>query len=519
MTIRKDFKAEKAEPKKKKKRERTILTAAKGELKKSFSWGFFGKVALLVFGIGVFFFFVVRSGDFLREWVASFMRQKFISQFSEEGEIARTAPPEEKSSVPTAPIPVEREDEKIPEAPKPVPEKPAPFFKILPPSEVGERKDMVFSSFSDLFSGVGWLNQSETTMYHDKSVTAFTFRPLVRWTKKADVPVIPAVSRTRRCIAASCLSSDDSEIFLNGTRLELPGEVKDAKIESISIGALETRWVVGITILRAGQYEGWVYSFDGNDFLKVFGEANTPFISKYKGTFGFGGTDDEWLVIYGGYRGLGYFIREGRPFQDISSMLSYRIMDGGFDPVVIPAGEGGATRFYVSSASDGKSRLIKFFKNPAGEIAGVVDFSESIRGQFSRVTFRVTNIVGNVAVLEAAATTPSGETSGWEIIDEGFDEPSVAEVYSVNINNYPAEVRSATIAEVQMDEGNATAKFFVSNDGNTWIEAPVGKEIFFPKTDGTRLLWKVEFILSGNRSPLFSPYFDKIRIDYKVKFL
>lgn len=515
MVIKKDFKAGKAEPKKK---EHKILAAAKGELKESFSWGFFGKVALLVFGTGVFFFFVVQSGDFLQEWVTSFVRQKFISQFSEKEEVSRTAP--EEISVPAAPAaPVGREETEVPAAPKPIPEKPAPFFRILPPPEIGGKENIVFSSFSDLFSGVGWLNQNETTMHQDRSATAFTFRPLARWTKKADAPAISAASRTRRCIAASCVSSDDSNVFSNGTRVELPREVKDAKIESISIGALNTRWVVGVTILRAGRYEGWVYSFDGNGFSKVFGEANTPFVSEYKGTFGFGGTDDEWFAIYGGYKGLGYFIREGRPFQNVSDMLSYRIMDGGFDPVVLPAGEGSATRFYVSSATDGKPRLMKFFKNPAGEIAGVVDFSENIKGQFSRAVFRVANVVGNVTVLEAAATSPSGETSGWEVIDEGFDDPSVAKVHSVNINNYPAEVRSATVAEVQMDEGNTKATFFVSNDGNAWIEAPPGKEVVFPKTDGTRLLWRAEFTVSGNRSPLFSPYFDKVRIDYKVKFL
>ncbi|MFB6212902.1 MAG: hypothetical protein ABEI53_03780, partial [Candidatus Magasanikbacteria bacterium] len=46
------------------------------------------------------------------------------------------------------------------------------------PDPVQSKGRILRSSFTDLFSGVGWIDSKKTTMHHDKVMTAFTFKPV-----------------------------------------------------------------------------------------------------------------------------------------------------------------------------------------------------------------------------------------------------------------------------------------------------------------------------------------------------
>jgi hypothetical protein len=111
----------------------------------------------------------------------------------------------------------------------------------------------------------------------------------------------------------------------------------------------------------------------------------------------------------------------------------------------------------------------------------------------------------------------SNEAEIWKFIDKGFDKTKDLAVASVNINNYPAEVRSATIFEADLVAGGAETEFYLANDDGKWIKAELGKELVFPDSHGRQLRWRAVF--KPDSDPNTSIFFDRIFIGYKVKFL
>jgi len=407
------------------------------------------------------------------------------------------------------------------------------FFHIIPSGQIGGGEQLVSSSFSDLFSGVAWLNQEKTSLYQDWAATALIFQPNVVW-EKATFSNMDGF-RFRKddgsdvlCLSAGCLSQRGNTLTLDNKTIKLPKEIQGKTIENVSIGVLTSRWVVGAVTSENGKYEGWVYSFDpstalgaSGGFTKVFGEANTPFQSIYKGTIGFGGTDDDWLAVYSGYQGIAYRIRSQMPFTDVSHFFDIRVMDGGFQPVITRISVFGRTVWYIWSLSDKHPELIKLYEDGSTkEIVGEVDFTKRIfiNSGVSKASFRYAGTQGNAIALQARLEYGSGEVGTYVFSDSGFIVPSPAVVESVNISNYPAEVRTATITEADVYKGGAGVNYYLSNNGNDWVAATLGKEVVFPQLNGRLLFWRAEFI-SGFDSLWTPPFVDKLRVDYRVKFL
>lgn len=480
-----------------------------------------GHGILVVFAaFGVVLFIFLGSG-ILKQWIESVIEGRFIAELQQKVQHITQAPPAEQK-------PSSQQPAAQPQAPTAPPQQtpPAqrPFFRIIPESQVNGVENLVASSFSDLFSGVAWLNQNKTTLYHDWAATALTFEPNVVW-EKATFPNADRF-RVRRedgsdvlCLPAGCLKQMGNTLSLNGVALALPSEMDGKTIENVSIGELTSRWVVGVVTSGGGKYEGWVYTYDGSSFQKVFGQANTPFQSTYKGVMGFGGTDDDWIAVYGGYEGIAYHIRAGSPFTDVSKFFSIRMMDNGFQPVVTRVDAFGKTMWYVWSLSDRQPELAKLYEDSSGAIVGAVNFTRRLFANTgaSRASFRYAGTQGNSVLLQALLAYGGGNTETYVFSDSGFAAPSTAVVESVNISNYPAEVRSATITEAQVFTGAGSVKYYLSNDGNSWVAAEPGKEVVFPKSDGHLLFWRAEFTPSFDAAQT-PPFLDKIRIDYKVKF-
>ncbi len=515
VVIKKDFKAEKIAYRE---RKNEMLETAKKELKKSFSWDFFGKMFVVTLGTGVFLFFVIQAGGFLQTRLEDLIRNRFSTELKKQ----------EKTNTATQGTPKTYQyiQESTPgTAPAVTPQEPD-FNVVTPVSPMQKKEELVSTSFSDLFSGVGRINQDDTTMYHDRIATAYTFAPKFKWERRfsssfdeTQLVALDAAGRDVRCIRGKCLLQKNISLSFNGQEIMLPVEVRDKKIETVSIGMLSSRWVVGVVVAAGGEYEGWVFSFDGERYEKVFGEANTPFVSKYTGILGFGGTDDDWIALYGGYEGIAYRIRSGAPFENISNFFGYRMMGEGFHPVILRAGNGVAAQWYISSLTEGKPRLLKLSQNPAtGKIEGILDFAPGIFiSTFKKASFNIISASEDVVILGGLMTTQGGTEEIWEFTDGGFIYPEAAEVVSVNLNNYPAEVRNATVVESELYADGNTVEYYLSNNGKDWVRAELGKEMVFPDTSGTRLLWRARFI--PNSSTVNPPFFDRIRVDYKVKFL
>jgi len=490
------------------------------------------------FGVGIFGFFlgivllvlVTGGGGLLRMWIESFIQSRFITQLQSLRKTPETVPQQQipQTTPPQVKIPEEAPSffEKITK----------PFFEALRgPEQQQLPGNLISSSFTDLFSGVGWLDVSETNMYHDKIITAFTLKPNFTWQQLHGM----SISRGKflkkddnkidmRCIGVSCLEQRGLALFFNGGEISLPREMRSKNVKNVSVGTLGDKWLVGIVVREKEKYEGWVFFYDPSTALgtgespytRVFGEANAPFFSEYEGTIGFGGTKESWIALYGAYEGQAYHIREGKPFQNISKFFGIRAMGGGFHPAILRAGDGVDARWYIYSLTKGKPILLKLFQDGTlGDIRGAIDFTQSVlANRFFQVSFAVTDQRGEATVLEADAVTNSGDEGLWQFVDEGFKVPSSARVTSINLNNYPAEVWSATIIDADVFEGKSNVEFALSNDGISWIPARVGEQVMFPDVNNIRLFWRATFTPEDG-ARFSSPFFDRIRVDYKVKFL
>jgi len=371
------------------------------------------------------------------------------------------------------------------------------------------------SSFTDLFSGVGWLDETKTDLYQDKRETAFILPPALT-SQKLDSHQIPAGGWAERgvngeysrCIGGRCLTERNSELSFQGNPLSLPAEISGKEKANVSIGSLDTKWLVGVVTKEEARYEGWIFLFDGSGFLKIFG-GDGKFNSSYAGALGFGGSDNDWLAIYSGYEGIAYRVREGVPPEDISRFLDIRVMKGGFEPAVLRVGV--PPTWYVFSMTPGNPQLIKLFQNKTNYIQGAVNlfpFIDPLQGS-SLATFGIKEVGGDAISLAAKVTGGSG--GWWQIDDRGFKKDRSYEVVSSNINTSAARVVYARIETLDLKERDASASFFVSGDDRVWHAVRL-HEVYEFSPSSKELYWRAVFSPDGD--PFSSPYFNSILLHY-----
>lgn len=398
-----------------------------------------------------------------------------------------------------------------------------------------QTEPLTLSSFTDLFSSAAWLDETKTTLHRDENITALSFPP--RFAVESIAP--PVVEfRARRadgsdevCIWGDCLvARGDILSFVPFAeraaytdaryRLALPTAVADKKIISLSIGRLDTVWLVGTVVESgAGEYEGRTFSFDGSNYENALDPVAAPIRSRYPGTLGFGGGDRDWIVVYGAYEGIAYRVRESTGSArviDLSRFFGVRVMENGFEPLVLR----GAGSWYVGNMAQGKPKLVKLFENGTGAVAGALDLTRAVFPLGTREaalaldgSTLLTTGGGRLVIKLEANGAPE-----WRAFrDLGFLKTDTREVVSKNLNTYDAsEVRRAKIEEFDASLVGGSVEFFLSNDGITWLPAEVGREIAFPDPSGAQLLWKARVTPAGDDD--FSPFFDRIRVQFWIKF-
>lgn len=330
---------------------------------------------------------------------------------------------------------------------------------------------LVSASFSDLFSGVGWLDEEKTTMYHDKNATAFLFEP--RFSLAKGTP--PA--------------------FVEPSDAQWHGTVEK----------------------RGEMYE-----------VRVNGEllASSP----YEGTLGFGGSGDNSLVVYGAYEGAAFQFLGGAR-RDISQLFGIRMMGGGFAPVVLRAPVNNQSSiinfWYVFPRTGEPIRFLKLFENESGEIIGATDLTNKVServGSGRTLTSIRAGVDGSVWMEFGA----SGVREWYRFEDKGFVGPPAGgekTVVSGDLNEgRDAAVRRARISRVDLsipfsvNNQSSIINFFLANQPGTWFPAQVGEWVTFPAPDGKNLFWKAEFSIINDQSSFSSPFFDFIQVEYFLKF-
>ncbi|MFH0806714.1 MAG: hypothetical protein V1885_03265 [Candidatus Brennerbacteria bacterium] len=338
--------------------------------------------------------------------------------------------------------------------------------------EVSDTAGLVSASFSDLFSGVGWLDTGATTMHHDRIATAFLFEPKFE---------LRAATETDWTSASS-----------------LPHSVE----------------LVGRVVKVGDVYKGLVSRADGTP---IFTEANTPFVSKYSGTFSFGGTSEDWLAVYGAYEGQAVRVRGGN-VQNVSHLFGARAMDGGFRPGVLR--DAAHRSWYVWDTEGERVRFLKLFEDNERNIVGITDlgerFVERAGDEVRKMEIRVGAGDGRDRILIRFAFAGNG-IAYYEFFDNGFEGDEYAVVSGDLNNGRVAAVRRARIARADIAASGARVAFSLANTQGEWMPATVGEWVVFPDENGRNLFWKVEFgNLSGRQNG--SPFFDFIQIEYFLKF-
>ncbi|GEM_PF-5116445 len=337
-----------------------------------------------------------------------------------------------------------------------------------------------FNSFSDLFSGEGRVSLEKSSgVYWGSNETAFMSPPVYEWRQTGSKDTKTSTS----CIGTVCVEQEGTNILLNGERITLP---LSSSTLSVSSAGISDMFVVGQVVSEGSAYRGYIYTLSPQgDLQEVF-----SFSSQYEGVLGIGGEGNTYVVVYGAYEGKGWYV-SGTSVTDISHLLSFRVMNGGFIPHVYKGERG----WYIISEDDLNPKLIKLFGEDIPY--GVIDFSpllftENIR-KVSLVSFNDSSFI----------FFSSYTNEMWEFVDQGFSLEDV-EIISENIN-VSFDPIVYVVLQDSVIQGERDYTVSIATDQREWKR--INQREIIPLSS-SHLFWKVEL------TPQRPFFFDKIQFDY-----
>jgi len=375
-----------------------------------------------------------------------------------------------------------------------------------PSSEYSE--EYSYQTFYDLFSGVGWIDQTKTNLWHDWDMSAFTLLPKYEWRHAEQ---FKQISAEEACIQKECYAVKGLGLFRGQTEILLPEEIRGKEIMTVSVSALDSSWRVGVVTKSKEIFNAYVYAFDGVNFKNIKGSGEL-FTSKYIGTIGIGGNVGGWILVYGAYEGRAFqFLSDGSAVE-VPNIFGARLMAGGFVPGISKVGFANDAIWYVWNKGAGKVKFIKLFQNGTNLIEGASDLSSSLNALGSIRRLTCDGVVTNRA-LRCNIDTETGITA-LDFYDYGFDNSKSYTVVSANISNNILPVQKGTVTSATFSK-SGNESFFLSNDGINWQRVNIGEEISFTNQDANKIFWKVEYIPDSN--PMHSLFFKSLRLDFKLK--
>ena len=472
-------------------------------LNKSIFQGLGISFAVMVGTMGIFAFLFL-SAVALRDWLEGYVSQGVVfNPPAQQARLPQGTPVPPPSTGSTNPL-FDLFRHRV--------ETPIIDFSVVPSAQA-PASELKYDVLYDLFSGTGWIDQGKTTMYQDMLMTAFMLPPQFTFEKESFVSSANFIERNAdgsddRCIAHKCLTQKGNTLLFDGRSLKLPAEVQQGAVVSVSIGSLSTGWPVGIVTKNGEDYSGWLFLFDGNSFRNIQREGREVFVSRYGGSIGFGGTDSDWMAVYGAYEGKGVRVKNG-VIDDISRFFGIRVMAGGFDPEITRTEADNDTTWYVWNKA-GMPKLIKLFENGTGSIAGATDLSVKLSAIAPGVSAMRFAPSTTPHVLEAKAF--DGGVEYWKFADQGFDNGSTREIVSASLTNRILPVKIAVIPQVELSDAGNAVDFYLSNDGQDWSKVNIGDKVTFANQNGDKTFWRAVVHAPSNRYQ--SPYFGMIEINY-----
>ena len=471
-------------------------------------WGLGISFAVMVGTMGVFAF-IFLSAVALRGWLESYVSEGVVLKLP--------APPAASVSIPasqgqpstgsTNPLfdifsHVER----------------APFISFNPaPSVPTPESELTYDVLYDLFSGTGWIDQGKTTMYQDLMMTAFVLPPQFTFERAPAAASAQFIERKAdgsdvRCIGNHCLTQKGNTLLLDGKPVALPQEAQQGSLVSVSIGAFDSVWPVGIVTKNGEDYSGWLFLFDGTAFRNIQREGREVFVARYGGTIGFGGTDNDWIAVYGAYEGKAVHVQNAS-LTDISRFFGIRVMSGGFDPEIARVDLSGDTTWFIWNKG-GAPKLVKLFENGTGAIVGGADLTQKLLGivpNADSVHFAPSSIPHTLD----AKVSAGGAVDYWRFTDQGFDNTTSREIVSASLTNRILPVKIAVIPQVELANGGGKVEFYLSNNGNDWSPANIGDKIVFADQNGDKTFWRA--VITPALDKYKSAYLGMIEVNYAFK--
>jgi hypothetical protein len=309
------------------------------------------------------------------------------------------------------------------------------------------------------------------------------------------------------------LEQKGNDLFYNGRALPLPADIKVADIAAVSIGALTRRWLIGLTLKDGQNYRGRIFYFNGQKFIELI--TPEPIKSAYFGLFGFGGEEDDFLLIYGAYRGIAYRVR-GDKLTDISKFFGIRLLGNGFKAEIIKAVYRNNVNWYIYSSTLDRPRLIKLWQNQTTEIVGETIPTDFLTGTEKSAAFKLLKAKADEIIILSNIKNNNREAD-WRIFtDRGFKNSQFAYLTTIPImvgGQSQIIIKKIISSDLRLDSGSKSlVKFLFSEDGQKWRDVPLGEDLDFVTPRIGRYFLKV--IFSALSDKFYSPFVGSILFDY-----
>ncbi|MFA5184054.1 MAG: hypothetical protein WC456_00845 [Patescibacteria group bacterium] len=321
----------------------------------------------------------------------------------------------------------------------------------------------------------------------------------------------------RRCLGDNCLEQEGPALSYNGEPLALPAGVKEADIAVVSIAALKKIWLIGFTLQDGENYRGRAFSFDGRTMAEIILPA--PVTSRYRGIFGFGGEDNDFLVLYSADQGTAYRIKTGQFTEaiNISRFFNIRGQSASFKAEAIKVASGREVDWYIFSSTLSRPRLLKLWQNRTTEIVGAISFENFPGSQGTSAVFKKLSFGSGEIRLAALVRDGSGRDD-WQIFaDRGFKNNSSASLLTVPLGSLAegGQFRIVSIAHSALEvdaSGRAAVKWLFSSDHDNWRAVPLGRNLEFEIPLTGSYFFRLDFSAASDK--FFSPFIGAIFFDY-----
>ena len=399
------------------------------------------------------------------------------------------------------------------------------------------------AAFEDNFTSAAFFDFQESGLYRDNLMTALIFPPDYNWRALKDADLSAAEKEyfsslsindfarpgesglreiyERRCFKNNCLEQRGERLFYNDSSLNFSAPLSGAEIAAVSIGSLEKSWLVGFTLKDKDGYQGRVFRFDGQNFQEILpGGLRSP----YFGRFGFGGEEDDFLIIYSAYEGQAYHVKNSK-LTDISRFFHIRVTDDGFKPEVIKSGRGDNSTWYVYSLSRGWPRFMKLWQNKGPEIVGALVLNGPLLPSgTAEIALKVKeDDFSNSAINILARLKDQGGNISWQLFsDYGFKNRAPAEIHSFLLGTpgVPIKIKKISRSHLALDEPSAdkVKLWFALSDSSgqpesDWQDISQGRNMTFETDIFSHYLLKISFDSAADK--FYSPFLSSASFDYQ----